>query len=601
MRVKKIVLIILSVFMMQFMFSAQVQNLIGVVRPQFSEKDLKIKDEMKEMEDKDLKKKKKEEGEKTEEEKKKEKDEDDDDDEKEEENQGYDKKIMSYRFGSGFIYVGKDGTNYVITNHHVIEDYRYACIEFIDPDTKEKTLYEDLEVIALSEDIDLALLVFPKGKKPFKTGLTLFTGELKDGDHVYSAGYPALKDKPAWQIAKGNVSNAKFYKKQLVDPDYSYVVQHTAPIDAGNSGGPLLIENGKPDEYLVAGVNTWKAGTRELAAFTIPAETVQKFLNEYFNHENNEEKLKKRTDEFATNLSKKTKKDEDIRKFISMESADALSFKQIENLFKKYISQEWKIYNAINDLGSAKISLVTLNVWNKYKTFETIKDKNVPKLSVTSMEKNKDGSYKVVFEDDIKKNTIVSTWKNEMNLWVVTEISYTKDSANYEKEKLHSIDTDKSARKKPLVRSELALVVDVSTTVPMVAENKDAFYEGAIFQAGAILKYFGIDVGWVWQCTDLENYLFWEIGTSLTCVLNLSDNLFLNPYARVSADVCLTNDNPAYGFSWGAGFRILMPKWKAGLDVFYKDTYAYHFAHNLNDYHVGTIGIGLTFYNSYLK
>ncbi len=75
----------------------------------------------------------------------------------------YAKVIDSYLaggFGSGFVYVADDGKTYVLTNRHVIMEADTASIEFENSDGNSET-YNDLAVVAMSEDIDLAILAFP--------------------------------------------------------------------------------------------------------------------------------------------------------------------------------------------------------------------------------------------------------------------------------------------------------------------------------------------------------------------------------------------------------------------------------------------------------
>ena len=73
-------------------------------------------------------------------------------------------------FGSGFVYVDKNGNNYVITNLHVVPLVENASIEFEDTQGNVKK-YENLKVIYADEKVDLAILAFANNEKPFKEGL----------------------------------------------------------------------------------------------------------------------------------------------------------------------------------------------------------------------------------------------------------------------------------------------------------------------------------------------------------------------------------------------------------------------------------------------
>ena len=174
-------------------------------------------------------------------------------------------------FGSGFVFVDSDGENYVITNRHVVSQAASASIEFENDDGSTKK-YENLSVLITDDDIDLAILRFEGGAKPFKSALSISSSALSDGQDVVSAGFPALAGEPVWQFGKGSVTNAKARIKDLIDPAISTVIQHSAQVDAGNSGGPLLVPSKRSQAgYEVVGINTWKAAGRDSTNFALPA------------------------------------------------------------------------------------------------------------------------------------------------------------------------------------------------------------------------------------------------------------------------------------------------------------------------------------------
>lgn len=181
-------------------------------------------------------------------------------------------------FGSGFIYVGPDGQNYVVTNRHVVSQAHTASIEFEHKDGTS-TKYDNLTVIAEDDDIDLAILRFAEGAQPFKKGLSLDSIARDDGEEIWSAGFPALSDTPMWQLGKGTITNAHAKVPELADPEKTYLLQHSAQVDAGNSGGPLLIASkASPGGYRVIGINTWKAVNRQAANYSIPSSAIESFI-----------------------------------------------------------------------------------------------------------------------------------------------------------------------------------------------------------------------------------------------------------------------------------------------------------------------------------
>ena len=178
-------------------------------------------------------------------------------------------------FGSGFIYKTSDGNAYIVTNKHVVNNCSEASIAFEQKDGSYDK-YENLKVLYYDNDIDIALLQLPTTFAD-PSALKFSNNALNDGDDVYSAGFPGLGDKPVWQLGKGIVSNSSARIDELIDSSISTVIQHTAEIDGGNSGGPLLVKNG--NSYYVVGINTWKAVLRQNTNFAIPIKTVATAIN----------------------------------------------------------------------------------------------------------------------------------------------------------------------------------------------------------------------------------------------------------------------------------------------------------------------------------
>ncbi len=224
-------------------------------------------------------------------------------------------------FGSGFVYVDKNGDNYIITNKHVVSQAQSASIEFENTNgTTSK--YENLSVFFVDNDIDLAILRFDSNARPFKNGLQPFTGSLTDGQDVVSAGYPGLGSSPVWQFGKGSVTNANARIKELMDPNISTIIQHSAQIDAGNSGGPLLIPSSRSSlGYLVVGINTWKAVYRDATNFAIPVQLAIKLIEESKKQQDVEAYKLNCKDEFKQAVQNSENDWTSIIKFVSCEYA----------------------------------------------------------------------------------------------------------------------------------------------------------------------------------------------------------------------------------------------------------------------------------------
>jgi serine protease Do len=193
--------------------------------------------------------------------------------------------FLSGSFGSGFIYNDAAGNLYIITNNHVVAQAHTLSITFERQDGFKRKI-EDLKIIAVVEEIDLAILAFPAGEKPVTQGLSFLTRAIEEGEDVFSAGFPGLGMTPIWQFGRGIVSNAAAWfpkssdDKTMMGP----YIQHTAQIDSGNSGGPLLaVQRNVPTGYAVVGINTLSGLYRQAANYSIPLSTARTFIDSALN------------------------------------------------------------------------------------------------------------------------------------------------------------------------------------------------------------------------------------------------------------------------------------------------------------------------------
>lgn len=172
--------------------------------------------------------------------------------------------------GSGFI-IDPDG--YVITNAHVVRGARQIRVNLpgaaIDESpirsiNRERGTTVEATVVGADEAIDLALLKINTKGLP---ALPLSNYDrLRQGDLVFAFGSPeGLQN----SVTMGVVSATA----RQPDPDNVMVyVQSDAPINRGNSGGPLVNVDGE-----VVGINTYilsASGGNEGLGFAIPSSTV---------------------------------------------------------------------------------------------------------------------------------------------------------------------------------------------------------------------------------------------------------------------------------------------------------------------------------------
>ena len=149
-------------------------------------------------------------------------------------------------FGTGF-FVNADG--YALTNHHVIDGCRSIAML-----TDRGAL--PARVVRYDEINDLALLRVEAATPAFATFRA--SPDLRAGDSVVVAGFPlptVLQN--GLNVTVGNVSSLAGFRGN------SALLQITAPVQPGNSGGPLLDMTGN-----VVGVIVSKLNALEMANAT---------------------------------------------------------------------------------------------------------------------------------------------------------------------------------------------------------------------------------------------------------------------------------------------------------------------------------------------
>lgn len=236
-------------------------------------------------------------------------------------------------FGSGFLYVEpSNGKKFIITNRHVVSQANTVTVEF-SISGQDIVSYKNCEIVFVDETLDLALIALP-ADYPKSEGLQIKDETPADASDIYTAGFPGLGSEPTWQIGKGIVSNNSVYNKNLTGSKRVGAIQHTAPIDGGSSGGPLLMRN--PDSstgYEVIGINTWKAAGRESANFAISSKSIRAFINDYLKIKevrDNQTYLQSQANKFTQAI---TKGHEEILPFISADYVSNLSVTGFQDLY----------------------------------------------------------------------------------------------------------------------------------------------------------------------------------------------------------------------------------------------------------------------------
>lgn len=171
-------------------------------------------------------------------------------------------------FGSGVIV--RYGDNLVVlTNRHVVG---YASTVRVELKLyRENHVFEHCPVLSSGHTDDIAAVLLPDEAHPVCVPMQVADRALQEGDEVVAAGFPGLQGKPSWQLTSGMVSNTAL----LVDGGDAYYVQHTASVDPGSSGGPLLYKS--DGAYAIVGLNTIKAFYRDRVALAVPVDSILSF------------------------------------------------------------------------------------------------------------------------------------------------------------------------------------------------------------------------------------------------------------------------------------------------------------------------------------
>ena len=164
--------------------------------------------------------------------------------------------------GTGIIV---DSNGYILTNSHVISDgeAKSVSVMFNDGST------EDGEILWHDAQLDLAIV------KVNKAGL--IPAELGDSDNVKIGDISIAIGNPYGLDLKGTVTQGIIsgLNRTITTENATMtgLIQTDASINSGNSGGPLLNENGQ-----VIGINTAKTSEGESLGFSIPINSAKSII-----------------------------------------------------------------------------------------------------------------------------------------------------------------------------------------------------------------------------------------------------------------------------------------------------------------------------------
>ncbi len=167
--------------------------------------------------------------------------------------------------GSGVI-IAPDG--YILTNSHVVHGVSRIKVEMLDGTETEASLVGD------DPATDLALIRASASGLPFsELGAS---DKLRPGQVVIAMGNPLGFQST---VSTGVVSAIGRAMRSQSGRLIENIIQHTAPLNPGNSGGPLLDTRG-----IVVGINTAIIREAQGIGFAIPANTAVSIVSQLLQH-----------------------------------------------------------------------------------------------------------------------------------------------------------------------------------------------------------------------------------------------------------------------------------------------------------------------------
>jgi 2-alkenal reductase len=181
--------------------------------------------------------------------------------------QGRDPTEAGVRIGSGFLW---DPAGHIVTNEHVVRDATIIWV-FLASGTDIEA-----EVVGIAPNHDLAVLRLKQQPDRLPPPILIGTSkDLKVGHLVSTIGSPFALDQ---SFSVGMVSALKRQLPTNRGREIAGIIQTSAAIYPGNSGGPLIDSSGR-----LVGVNTLSYGVTNSNAplgFAIPVDLVSRIVPE---------------------------------------------------------------------------------------------------------------------------------------------------------------------------------------------------------------------------------------------------------------------------------------------------------------------------------
>ncbi len=167
--------------------------------------------------------------------------------------------------GSGVV-ITPDG--YILTNSHVVHEARELTIVFSDG--------TDSQAAVVGDDPATDLAVIRCDRSDMRYAAFGNSGELRVGQLAIAVGNPLGFQST---VSTGVISALGRALRSQHGRLIENIIQHTAPLNPGNSGGPLLDSKGR-----IVGINTAIIAIAQGIGFSIPSNTAKWVLPQLLQH-----------------------------------------------------------------------------------------------------------------------------------------------------------------------------------------------------------------------------------------------------------------------------------------------------------------------------
>lgn len=208
--------------------------------------------------------------------------------------------VYSFGWGTGF-FVGESGQDptYLITNHHVIEPFlENGAGELVQAETATGTLtgrskirvyyssteFEEAYTVAYDSAKDIAVLKLGAPTSKRKPLALCSPSDSMVGSQIYAVGYPSLAENifadatTTWGPSDVSVTSGSVSRLLTTSGTGQMLLQIDCVISPGNSGGPVVNDDGQAVGVAVSFVSNQEAGE---VYYAVNIDEVIPYLKQY--------------------------------------------------------------------------------------------------------------------------------------------------------------------------------------------------------------------------------------------------------------------------------------------------------------------------------